>query len=63
VVKISMMQHDISFHKKKYEEEHFVDSTKLVWNYSLFSDSDINNYQQGNLYNGYELFGNHEIEV
>ena len=49
--------------KKKYEEEHFVDSTKQVWNYSLFTDTDIHNYQNGNLYNGYELFGNHETEV
>ena len=48
---------------KKYEDEHFVDSTRLVWNYSLFTDTDIHNYQNGNLYNGYELFGNHEAEV
>ncbi len=48
---------------KKYEEEHFVDSTKLVWNYSLFTDTDIRNYQNGNLYNGYQLFGSHELEV
>ena len=58
-----MMQHNISFHKKKYEEEHFVDSTKPVWNYSLFTDTDIRNYQNGNLYNGYQLFGNHATEV
>ena len=58
-----MTHHDTSFHKKKYEEEHFVDSTKPVWNYSLFTDTDIRNYQNGNLYNGYELFGNHETEV
>ena len=48
---------------KKYEEEHFVDSTKPVWNYSLFTDTDIRNYQNGNLYNGYQLFGNHQTEV
>ncbi len=58
-----MTHHDKSFHKKKYEEEHFVDSTKPVWNYSLFTDTDIRNYQNGNLYNGYELFGNHETEL
>ena len=57
------MQHDTSFHKKKYEEEHFVDSTKPVWSYSLFTDTDIRNYQNGNLYNGYQLFGNHATEV
>ena len=57
------MQHNTFFHKKKYEEEHFVDSTKPVWNYSLFTDTDIRNYQNGNLYNGYQLFGNHATEV
>lgn len=48
---------------KKYEEINFIDSTKLVWNYSLFTEEDIRNYQNGNLYNGYELFGNHAVEV
>ena len=48
---------------KKYEEEHFVDSTKLVWNYSLFTETVIRNYQNGNLYNGYEFFGSHQVEV
>ena len=48
---------------KKYEEINFIDSTKLVWNYSLFTEEDIKNYQNGNLYNGYELFGNHAVEV
>ena len=28
---------------KKYEDIHFVDSTKPVWNYSLFSEEDITN--------------------
>ena len=31
---------------KKYEEEHFVDSTKPVWNYSLFTEEDIGNFQE-----------------
>ena len=31
---------------KKYEDIHFVDSTKPVWNYSLFSDEDIKNFQK-----------------
>lgn len=48
---------------KKYEELHFIDSSLPVWNYSLFTDEDIRNYQQGSLYNGYELFGNHAMEV
>jgi 1,4-alpha-glucan branching enzyme len=48
---------------KKYEEIHFVDSTKSVWNYSLFTDEDIRNFQHGTLYCAYELFGSHQTEV
>jgi len=48
---------------KKYEELNFVDSTKAVWNYSLFTDVDIRNFQNGNLYNGYNFFGNHQLDV
>jgi 1,4-alpha-glucan branching enzyme len=48
---------------KKYEDTHFVDSTKPVWNYSLLTDEVIRNYQHGNLYNAYEYFGSHALEV
>ena len=48
---------------KKYEDQYFVDTAKLVWNYSLFTDTDIRNYQKGSLYNGYQLFGNHALEL
>jgi 1,4-alpha-glucan branching enzyme len=48
---------------KKYEDIHFVDSTGPVWNYSLFSDQQITNYQNGTNYKLYESFGSHEIEV
>jgi 1,4-alpha-glucan branching enzyme len=48
---------------KKYEEIHFVDSTKAVWNYSFFSEDDIRNFQQGTHYRLYDLFGSHEIDV
>ncbi len=47
----------------KYEEEHFVDTEKPVWNYSLFTDEDINNFKNGTLYNGYKKFGSHFINV
>ncbi len=47
----------------KYEDEHFIDSTKPVWNYSLFTGEDIGNFQKGTLYNAYEKFGNHYREV
>ncbi|OQP40960.1 1,4-alpha-glucan branching enzyme [Niastella yeongjuensis] len=48
---------------KKYEEVHFVDSTRAVWNYSFFTEDDIRNFQHGTHYRLYDLFGSHEIEV
>jgi len=53
----------MSAETKKYEEIHFVDSTKPVWNYSLFGEEDISNFQRGTLYNAYNFFGAHEAEV
>lgn len=48
---------------KKYEDIHFVDSTRPVWNYSLFTEEDIINFQQGTHYRLYQLFGSREITV
>ena len=48
---------------KKYEEIHFVNTAKPVWNYSILTDEVIRNYQNGTLYNAYEYFGSHEAEV
>ncbi len=48
---------------KKYEDVHFVDSTKPVWNYSLFAEEDIENFQRGTHYNLYRIFGNKQTEV
>lgn len=47
----------------KYEEIHFVDSTKPVWNYSLFDEDDITNFQNGTHYSAYNKFGNKQLEV
>ena len=47
----------------RYEDIHFVDSTRPVWNYSLFKEEDIRNFQQGTHYRLYELFGSHRITV
>ena len=47
----------------KYEDVHFVDSTKPVWNYSLFSDEDLVNFANGTLYNAFEKFGSHFLTV
>ena len=54
---------EVKSHSGKYEETHFVDISKPVWNYSLLSDEDVRNYQQGNNYNLYKTFGSHSIQV
>jgi 1,4-alpha-glucan branching enzyme len=48
---------------KLYEEMHFVDTTKAVWNYSLFSDADVTNFQNGTHYSLYNVMGNHFRKV
>ncbi len=48
---------------KKYEELHFVDTSLPVWNYSLFTDDDVRNFQNGTLYRAYDLFGAHDLTV
>ena len=40
-----------------------MDTTKPVWNYSVFTDEDIANFQRGTHYRLYELFGNKQLEV
>ena len=47
----------------RYEDQHFVDSTKPVWNYSRFTPEDLQNLHQGTLYRGYDLFGAHAMRV
>ncbi len=46
-----------------YEEENFVDSTKPVWNYSLFDEEEIRNFQNGTNYHLYKFFGSHPVKV
>lgn len=48
---------------EKYEETHFVDSTKSVWNYSLWSEEAIQSFQQGMHHALYDVFGAHPAEV
>ncbi len=48
---------------KPYEEQYFIDTSKTVWNYSLFSDEVIKKFQEGTLYNAYAFFGNQQITV
>lgn len=49
--------------KLVYEDVHFVDTTKAVWNYSLFNEEDIANYHNGTHYSLYNKFGSHATEV
>jgi 1,4-alpha-glucan branching enzyme len=48
---------------QRYEDLHFVDTSKPVWNYSRFTPEDLQNYHQGTLYRAYELFGSHPTSV
>ncbi|RFM28027.1 1,4-alpha-glucan branching protein GlgB [Deminuibacter soli] len=47
----------------KYEDIHFVDASRPVWNYSLFTDEDIRNFQNGTHYSLYLLLGNKQLQV
>jgi len=47
----------------KFEDLHFVDTKQSVWNYSLFTDEDVHNFQNGTHYSLYTLFGNKQLEV
>jgi 1,4-alpha-glucan branching enzyme len=47
----------------KYEEKNFVDTSNRVWNYSLLTDEDVKNYQQGTHYTLYKKFGSHSLQV
>ncbi len=51
------------FMHTKYEDIHFVDSTKPVWNYSIFTEDDIRNFQAGTHYSLYQIFGNKQFTV
>ncbi len=48
---------------KPYEENNFINTHRPVWNYSLFTQKDIIDFQQGNHYTLYTLFGNKQIKV
>jgi 1,4-alpha-glucan branching enzyme len=48
---------------RPYEEEHFIETNGKVWNYSLFNDEVIRNFQAGTLYDAYYYFGNKQVQV
>lgn len=47
----------------KYEDSHFIDTSKPVWNYSLLTDEDVRNFQHGTHYTLYTKFGSHSTQV
>ncbi|HEX6914965.1 MAG TPA: 1,4-alpha-glucan branching protein GlgB [Chitinophagaceae bacterium] len=49
--------------KKRYEEINFVDTTRPVWNYSLFDEEQVRNFQNGTHYSLYNYFGNKQFTV
>ncbi|MCX8019872.1 MAG: 1,4-alpha-glucan branching protein GlgB [Chitinophagaceae bacterium] len=48
---------------KRYEEEHFIDTSKPVWTYSLLTEEDVTNFRNGTHYRLYKKFGSHSIQV
>ena len=46
-----------------YESRVFVDTSKPVWNYSLFSDEDLVNFKNGTHFTLYKHFGSHALVV
>jgi len=46
-----------------YEQQTFIDTNANVWNYSLLTEDDVRNYQNGSHYRLYEIMGSRSIEV
>ena len=46
-----------------YEDDHFIDSRKMVWNYSFFTEKDIQAFQDGVMSYAYDKFGSHPLRV
>jgi len=49
--------------KARYEDTHFIDTTQPVWNYSLFDEEQVSNFQNGTHYSLYHYFGNKQLTV
>ncbi len=58
-----MVNEPVANSSKRYEDNNFVDTSKPVWNYSLLTDEDVTNYQNGTNYQLYKKFGSHSIQV
>jgi 1,4-alpha-glucan branching enzyme len=47
----------------RYEDLHFIDTTKPVWNYSLFSEKAIEDFKAGQNHSLYHVFGAHQLHI
>lgn len=47
----------------KYEQQHFVNSSLLVWNYSLITEDFIHSFQYGTATDAHRFLGAHALEV
>lgn len=57
------MLSDIKILQEKFEKDNFVDTTKPVWNYSILTEEDIRNFQNGSNYTLYQKFGSKALQV
>ncbi len=46
-----------------YEDDHFIDTSGLVWNYSFFSPTEVEKFREGTLFNAYDKFGAHHLRL
>ena len=46
-----------------YQDDNFIDTTKMVWNYSFFSSEEVKQFQKGKLYAAHEKFGSHYLNL
>ena len=54
---------DLQSTRPAYEQQTFIDTKAKVWNYSLLTDEDVRNYQNGTHYRLYDTMGSRSIEV
>ncbi|MCF3112150.1 1,4-alpha-glucan branching protein GlgB [Niabella sp. CC-SYL272] len=54
---------DIKKLQETFEMANYIDTSKTVWNYSLLTEEDVRNFQNGTNYSLYEKFGSHSIQV
>ena len=46
-----------------YQDENFIDKSKMVWNYSIFTQADVHRFQKGEMHDAYLFFGSRPFEI